>query len=300
METKSLPFEYKDLDKSSRTAVIRHSVYNDIDRTKDIARKGMFTRSWNASKDDIAFYLNHNDELSPGKVTNVKEDDTGAYTEVKMGTHTLGNDTLIMMDEGIIRKASFGYIVEKKNSITVNGQKVRELKEVQHIETSVLTKAPAHIKAGVVSVVKSLEFKKLSQPEQAILAVLAQNTQGSMEELARLSGTLDVSSDLFTWILWVIERHSSLLGEFRSQLRYNATELKAFKSHISTMEKFATNTKASDDCIKSILDNIEEAKSLISEYDTDDTRLIPDQLSSKNDEELVVQLKQLNQLFKQN
>lgn len=300
MEYKSLGLELKGQDLSKRTAIIRHSVYNEIDRTKDIARKGMFTKSWKDNGDDVAFYLNHNNEQAPGKVIRLFEDDTAAYTEVKMGTHTLGNDTLIMMDEGIINKASFGYAVEKKNWLNIKGQKVRELKEVYHGETSVLTKLPAHAKAGVVSVVKSLEFKKLSSPEQALLATLAMNTQGSMEDLVRLSASLEPTSDLYTWVLWVIKSHADMLQEFRSQLRYNAAEVKSLKSHISTMEKFVNNTKASDDCIKSILDNIEEAKSLISEYDTDATRLIPEPVSSKNDEELMRELKSINQLFKQN
>ena len=300
MEYKSLGLELKDMDMGKRTSVIAHSVYDDIDRTKDIARKGMFSKSWKENKDDLSFYLNHNDEQSPGLITNVFEDERKAYTEVKLGTHTLGNDTLIMMDEKIIKKASFGYIVEKKNFITVKGQRVRELKEVQHLETSVLTKLPAHNKAGIVSVTKSLEVKSLSEPEQAILKMLAVNTQATLEQLVQLSGTLDIKSDLYTWIGYVIERHSSMITEFRTQLRYNARELKELKSHLATMEKFCTNTKASDDCIKSILDNIEEAKSLISEYDTDATRLIDEPVSSKNDEELMVQIKSINQLFNNN
>ncbi len=114
IETKSIPFELKDMDKNTRTAVIAHAAYNNIDRTKDISRKGMFTKSWKESKDEIALYLNHNDEQSPGKVVDVYEDDSYAYTKAWLGTHTLGNDTLIMMDEGIIKKASFGYAVGKR------------------------------------------------------------------------------------------------------------------------------------------------------------------------------------------
>ncbi|HYH15935.1 MAG TPA: HK97 family phage prohead protease, partial [Flavisolibacter sp.] len=131
MEHKSISFELKDMDSSSRTAIIAHAVYDNIDRTKDISRKGMFTKSWKEGKDDIAFYLNHNDELAPGKVVDVFEDEQKAYTKVWLGTHTLGNDTLIMMDEGIIKKASFGYAVEKKDFIQVKGQRVREIKEVK-------------------------------------------------------------------------------------------------------------------------------------------------------------------------
>jgi HK97 family phage prohead protease len=156
LERKSVTFELKDIDKAKRTAIIAHAFYNNIDLTDDISRKGMFNKSWSENKDDISFYLNHDDNLAPGKVTDVYEDDNRAYTKTWLGTHTLGNDVLIMMDEGIIKKASFGYYVEKKDYISVKGKRVRELKEVRHIETSVLTKQPANPKAGVMSVVKAL------------------------------------------------------------------------------------------------------------------------------------------------
>lgn len=303
MEYKSLGLELKDMDREKRTAVIAHSVYNDIDRTGDIARKGMFTKSWKESKADISFYLNHNDEQSPGTVTDVFEDEQKAYTAVKLGTHTLGNDTLIMMDEGVAKKASFGYIPEKKNWLTIKGQKVRELKEVLHLETSVLTKLPAHAKAGVVSVVKSfggIEFKTLSDKEQEFLIYLATKTQATLEELIAFSGSLDSKSDLYTSIIWMIREQCSTLGDLRSNLRYNTKAFGELKEHAIVMEKFIRNTSASDECIKSISDDYEEIKSLISKYDTDSTLLITEPDSSKNDRELVEQIKSINALFKKN
>jgi HK97 family phage prohead protease len=157
IETKHIVFELKDMDKQKRTAVIAHAVYDNIDRGKDVSRKGMFNKSWQENKGDISFYLNHNDEQAPGKVVDVFEDTKNAYTKTWLGTHTLGNDTLIMMDEGIIKKASFGYITIQSSPLSVKGQMVRELKEVAHIETSVLTKMPMNPLAGVVSVTKMFD-----------------------------------------------------------------------------------------------------------------------------------------------
>lgn len=207
MEKKSINFEIKEFDKSKRIVIIAHAAYDNIDFTKDISRKGMFSKSWGENKSDISFYLNHNDEQAPGKVVDVYEDAQFAYTKAWLGTHTLGNDVLTMMDEGVIKKASFGYITQKSNQITVKGQKVRELKEVQHIETSVLTKMPANIKAGVVSVTKAFE--------------------GITDE-----------------------------------------QIKEFYRHLTTLEKFCRNTKASDGCIKMMMTEIENTKAFISEYNT--------------------------------
>lgn len=207
MERKAINFELKDLDRTKRTAIIAHAAYDNIDFTKDISRKGMFNKSWSENKDNIAFYLNHNDEQAPGKVVDVYEDNQFAYTKAWLGTHTLGNDVLTMMDEGVIKKASFGYITQKSSPISIKGTKVRELKEVSHIETSVLTKMPANIKAGIISVTKAFD--------------------GITEQ-----------------------------------------QIKEFYQHLTVLEKFCRNTKASDGCIKMMLEQVEEAKQFISTYNT--------------------------------
>lgn len=207
MERKSITFELKDLDKSKRTAIIAHAAYDNIDFTKDISRKGMFTKSWQESKSDISFYLNHNDEQAPGKVVDVYEDDKFAYTKAWLGTHTLGNDVLTMMDEGVIKKASFGYATVKSNRLKIKDQSIRELIEAKHFETSVLTKMPANMKAGVMSVTKAFE------------------------------GVTD-------------------------------KEIKEFYDQLTVMEKFCRNTKASDGCIIHILEEVENTKQFIAEYNT--------------------------------
>lgn len=272
VERKSINFELKDLDPKSRTAIIAHAAYDNIDQTKDISRKGMFNKSWQESKADISFYLNHNDEQAPGKVIDVYEDKDFAYTKVWLGTHTLGNDVLTMMDEGIIKKASFGYITINSSPINIKGQRIRELKEVRHIETSVLTKMPANLKAGVMSVTKAFgsapDIKALSISEQNILKGIGSNDLSTLEQLIKIAANLDTSSDLYMWVSYNISRRADMMGEIRSQLRYNSNELTAMKAHLKTMENFCANTKASDDCIKSILEEVENTKEFISQYNT--------------------------------
>lgn len=305
MERKSIQFELKDLDKTKRTAIIAHAAYDNIDLTDDISRKGMFTKSWNENKDDISFYLNHNDEQAPGKVVDVYEDDQHAYTKAWMGTHTLGNDVLTMMDEGVIKKASFGYATNRSNIINVKGKKVRELKEVRHFETSVLTKQPANPKAGVRQVIKSFynlsELKSLSATEQAMLKNIVAGDQKVLEELIMLSGNLDEKSDLYMWITYNISRRADMMGDVRSQIRYNSAEMKGLASHIRTMEKFCKDTKASDECIKSIQLEIENTKQLISEHNTAITHAAldaPEPLASIEEKELLSALQTFNKSLK--
>jgi len=276
VEYKSLPLKTKDVDKGTRTAVIAHAAYNYIDKAKDISRKGMFSKSWEESKNDISFYFNHDDTQAPGKVIGVSEDADFAYTEVKMGTHTLGNDVLIMMDEGIAKKASFGFITMKSKPIEVKGQKVREITEVKHVETSILTKLPANDKAGVIQVNKSfsprLELKTLSDAEQSFLAQIIRSGSQNIRAALDLADSIDVDSDLYTWINCFIQQQSSWIGDAKSNLRWGRKSLDGsltdLKSHIANMERFCRNTRASDDCIQSVEAELKAARQIVSQFDT--------------------------------
>lgn len=206
--------EVKDLDTSKRTAIIKHAAYDNIDRTKDISRKGMFNKSWSESKSDISLYLNHDGKMAPGKVLDVYEDNQFAYTKAWFGTHTLGNDVLTMLDEGIIKQASFGYQATQSKMIEVKGERIRELKEVRHHETSVLTVLSANPKAGIGNVVKSFEGM-------------------------------------------------------------TAIEVKQLAAHLEAVEKFCRNTKASDDCIISLLEQTQQTKNFLTQYNTSLTHKEP-------------------------
>lgn len=183
MEIKSITFEVKDFSKESRTAIIAHAVYGNIDLVGDISTKGMFNSSW-SRKDEVSFYFNHDDNQSPGKVLRTFEDENKAYTQVKFGPYTLGNDVLEMVDFGVIKGASFGYETEKKDYVNKNGRQVRKLLQVKHIETSLLTKQPANPLAKVESYNKALEGKELKT-----LLVYIEN----MEKFCRNSNASDNS-----------------------------------------------------------------------------------------------------------
>jgi HK97 family phage prohead protease len=160
LEFKSTAFEIKSLDKGTRTAVIAFATYNNVDRTNDILRKGAFTKTWAENKSDIRFFFNHDPNQVPGKPLEFTEDDNHAYAKAYLGTHTLGEDTLKMMDEGIITDSSFGYKAIRHNLIEVKSvvegkpttKKARELKEVYQGEFSVLT----HWGANPLSKVKNV------------------------------------------------------------------------------------------------------------------------------------------------
>lgn len=288
MEYKSTGFQLDDLNKEHRTAVIAHAVYDNIDHTGDISRKGMFSKTWQESKaaglhKSIGFYLNHDPQRQPGLVKDVWEDEKKAYTKVWFGNHTLGNDTMIQMDEGIIRDASFSFKALKKGWINVKGRRVRELKEVTHGETSGVYGIQAiNPLAGVVEVFKA-EFKALSPREQELFKTIVASDSAVLTELAMLGGGIDVNDDLYTWINYNISTRSQLIAQLRDQLRYNTEDIPALKAYADTMERFIKNTKASDDCIQSVRADLTEIKSIISRNDTANTPPITEPDASVKD-----------------
>lgn len=288
--------EFKDIDTSKRTAVIKHAVYTSIDKIKDISTKGMFTKSWSESKPDFLF--NHVEGATVGATLKTFEDDDAAFTEVKFGNWTLGNDVLEMADEGVLKGASFGYITEKKEYVTIKNQKVRKLKEVKHIETSLLTKIPCHPEAGIISLNKAfedLEIKQLSDAEQTFLKNLLTGDMDSMQKLIVVAANLDITSDLYRWIMYQISRRADFADGIMSQLYWNQQQMKSLKSHVENIEGFCRKAKASDESIIALQNSVQEYKQIISDYDTATTDIAnqPD----ASDDEMNTQLSRIKLLM---
>lgn len=273
METKALPLEVSDLSLEKGTAVIAHAVYNNIDRVNDVARKGMFTKSWTESKAadgsfDIDFYKNHKTDDSPGLIIGLHENDEKAYTAVKFGSHTFGQDTLKQLDEKVIRRASFGYKTVRAN-ILKNGKNTRELKEVKHIETSVLTKISANPRAGVEAVTKSFEgviydLKQMNDTEAQFVQDMLGTYNDSIVKCAVFASQLPPSSDLYTVAQYWVGRMNDFITDMKYQFKWNVPQSKALpenagidiSEHLQNLRKFVRNTTASDDAIKNVEEEI--------------------------------------------
>lgn len=288
MERKSIPLEVKDLDLQKGEVIIAHSVFDSIDLVDDVARSGMFTKSWQEKKAlhtdntvmyDIDVLLNHEDNQAWARAIGVSDDGKKAYTHVKAGSHTLGRDVLLMVDDGIARKASFGFIASKAKRIKKENKSIRELNEVMHLETSVLTKLSAHPKAGVVAARKSFEglvmdIKALSDPEQRFLSGMLASRQSDLEKLVNFSGSLDVTSDLYTYTQYWISRMNDIVGDMKSQLKYNTKALPVdaeTKDVIGKMRNFIKNSNASDDTIREMEADLKSFEGQLQAINTADT-----------------------------
>lgn len=281
LEHKALPLKVDDISKDSRTAVFAHATYDNVDRLGDICRPGMFTKSWSERKADVKLLIDHKKGLKPGKVVDLWETKAQAFTKAQFGHHTLGNDTLEMLDMGLIDSASFGFIATKANKIDIKGKKVRELKEVFHAESTLTNELdPVNPESRVILVNKamdelelnlSLELKALSSSEQTLLKQLLDGSHSNMETAVNFSKTIDPKSDLYTWISYYISRQADGIGSMRSQLQWGSKELKAMEARAEKLEDFVRNSNASDECIQNIIQEAKALSQLVSRFDTANT-----------------------------
>jgi HK97 family phage prohead protease len=252
MITKAIDLSVKDIDLNKREAVIAFATYKSLDLDGDRSNRGMFDKSWRENKGIVRYFLNHDKKQAPGKIEQLWDDDSHAYARVKHGTHTIGEDVLKQLDEGIIVAASFGFDPIRYKDIKGKG---KDFTEVKHYEVSALTHWGAHTESGPVKVNKSLaevsfKLKQLSQAEQGLLNKIINNGIDNLQEAIAVAADLDTESDLYTAIMWMISRQAEIVGDVRSRLSWGMKE--ATEQQITKMQKFIRNSTASDECIKSV------------------------------------------------
>lgn len=119
---KSLALELKDVNVKQGIISGYFASFNTPDSDKDIIRKGAFVRSITengpaSNKPRIKHLLNHDPSQPLGSLISLKEDDYGLSYESQIGTHNLGQDFLKMVDSGLIKEHSIGYVTVKRNQI---------------------------------------------------------------------------------------------------------------------------------------------------------------------------------------
>lgn len=201
MEYSSVPLEVKDMSREKRTILFAHANYGNIDRGNDISDRGMFTKSWteNPTPD---FLFNHKTEQILGKTLRVYDDENKAYTDAKFGKWKQADDVMEMADEGVLRGASFGYVTQSKKEDTVNGKKVRRLKQVYHGESSLLTTYPMNPLAGVISLTKEADLQLLVE------------MKASVNKLESYCRKANASDETIIMLLKEIEEQKNILSKY--------------------------------------------------------------------------------------
>lgn len=139
---KNLSLEIKDVDKKEGIVTGYFSAFDSLDSDGDIIRSGAFQKSIQengpqSQKPRIKHLLNHDPSKPLGVIQELKEDSYGLYYVSKIGTHSLGQDFIKMVESDLVKEHSIGFrtIKERKDQ---KGE-YNELLELKLYEGSSLT-----------------------------------------------------------------------------------------------------------------------------------------------------------------
>ena len=129
---KSNNTKVKDIDSKQGIVKAYFAVFGNIDSDGDSIEPGAFTKTimerGPEGNDRIKHFKWHSTKDVPGKLQELGEDEFGAWFISKLSNTTLGRDTLIEYEEGIITEHSHGFEVIKNDKDESNINHIRESK----------------------------------------------------------------------------------------------------------------------------------------------------------------------------
>lgn len=138
MELKAFGFEVK-ANESKREFEGYASTFGNVDRHNDIIHKGAFESSIKNKlpKGEIKVLYQHFDPI--GMPLEMYEDENGLFVRGKVSKTTLGNDVIILMQDGVIDKMSIGFDVMEGGQNTEKDTGIRNITDIDLWEFSPVT-----------------------------------------------------------------------------------------------------------------------------------------------------------------
>ena len=129
---KSNETKVKDVDTKKGLVKAFYTVFGNIDSDKDIVEPGASAKTIRErgpeGSDRIKHFKWHDVREVPGRLQELGEDEFGGWFVSKMSNSTLGKDTLIQYQEGIISEHSFGFEIIKEDEDESGINHIREFK----------------------------------------------------------------------------------------------------------------------------------------------------------------------------
>jgi hypothetical protein len=149
--------EIKDLDLKNRLVQAYYFNAESVDSDGDIISidaydKSIAERGPKSAMPRIKHLFNHWE--GAGLITEMGIDAKGGWFISKLGRHTVGRDTLLMYEDGLITEHSHGFETVNSSPETIDGKEIRRIKEGVLWEVTSLDKWGANMNTPVI---KSLE-----------------------------------------------------------------------------------------------------------------------------------------------
>jgi HK97 family phage prohead protease len=113
---------FKDADMKRGIVTGYFSRFGNVDADGDIIKPGAFAKTVKeqgpkSAQPRIKHLMNHNPSMPLGKILDLKEDSSGLLYESQVGSHSLGQDFIKMVESGLITEHSIGYKTIKRNQL---------------------------------------------------------------------------------------------------------------------------------------------------------------------------------------
>lgn len=137
---KNHSLEIKDVDKKQGIVSGYFAAFNIKDADGDIIRPGAFTKTLNEMypKGRIKHLMNHDPSKPLGKIVELKEDEYGLFYRSQIGSHSLGQDFIKMVESDLIKEHSIGFN-DLTPEVKRKGDGYNNITEVKLYEGSSLT-----------------------------------------------------------------------------------------------------------------------------------------------------------------
>jgi HK97 family phage prohead protease len=153
LELKAVPAEYK-VDAKQRIVEGYASSFGNVDFGRDVVEPGAYTKTLAEDFPAGRIKVKRDHEHFIGRPLHMEQDSKGLFTRSAISRTPLGDETLILVEDGVIDCMSIGYKAEVYAPGQRDGQKVRLLQQVRLREYSLLA-TPMNEQA-VITGVKSL------------------------------------------------------------------------------------------------------------------------------------------------
>lgn len=184
--TKTIPLSIKDIDGKKGIVTGYFAAFNSVDSDGDQIIPGAFQKSIVESgpqsrQPRIKHLMNHDTGMPLGMLTSLAEDNVGLAYESQVGTHSLGEDFIKMIESGLITEHSIGYQTMKYNQLMpwsewTPGECARQLTELKVWEGSSLTAWGANPNTPLTGLKSEIKAEKLAERVDLLVKALRKGT----------------------------------------------------------------------------------------------------------------------------
>lgn len=191
--------ELKDFDQKQGIVTFYFAHFGNKDSDNDIIQEGAYTKTLNENRKRIKHFKNHDLTQVPGVIMDLQQDQRGAYAVSQLAKTTLGRDTLIEYESGIITEHSQGFNIVKEDFSQMDGANI--IKEIRLWEVSSLTAWGANELTPMVDLKHANDIIQMMQRINSLLTKTAISDERAKEfereytKLSKLYKSLTETND---------------------------------------------------------------------------------------------------------